>query len=507
MTTLAELAAAILPGSREVDAADGAAAEASAHVAWVRLMRARVPAFDALEPGDLAIMPASALTVVAPSPEDVRGLAAGCAAAGVSGVLLVEADSPSGSDASSGARAIDTLGSALGEVGVPAFHLPSTDPVALERRIIGFLVTQGAELDRQAGLLEGRLEQLALAGGGPIALVGAVATFLGRAVALEGRRGDALAVHAPPEVPSALAAVGRYHARPRQAVALRVSLPTSGESAGSLALLGEQPVTELERVSVARVTGLLALELARDEAVRRASDRARRAEVLPAAGPPWIVLIARQRLPSGEDDTPAARERRDAVRRELRLMAPARRLALRGDLDSLEIRAVLAVDPAGGPEPEGLGIAARMAKFLGRTVALSRPITAAVDRPTAEGEARATLEAAEALPSPPVVARASRLPAYRLLGALHNLAEGERLAAALLEPLLTGRADVRREHLATLRALLDHGGVNEAAAALGVHRNTVAYRVRRIEHLTGWRLADPELRLPLAVALRILERS
>ena len=64
---------------------------------------------------------------------------------------------------------------------------------------------------------------------------------------------------------------------------------------------------------------------------------------------------------------------------------------------------------------------------------------------------------------------------------------------------------VRDEHLATLRAVLDHPGIAEAAAALGVHRNTVAYRVRRIEALTGWRLSDPDLRLPLALALRLVQ--
>jgi PucR family transcriptional regulator, purine catabolism regulatory protein len=64
---------------------------------------------------------------------------------------------------------------------------------------------------------------------------------------------------------------------------------------------------------------------------------------------------------------------------------------------------------------------------------------------------------------------------------------------------------VRAEHLATLRAVLDQPGLAEAAAALGVHRNTVAYRVRRIERLTGWRLSDPELRLPLAIALRVVQ--
>jgi purine catabolism regulator len=486
-------------------------------------MRARVPAFDALEAGDLAIVPAAALAVVAPGRDELRALVDACVAARLSGLLLVEGDEAApgdtaAGDASSpipegasapGADRLEALADALAGTPLPALRIPRADLGALERSVIGFLVTRGAELDRQAAMLEARLERLALEGGGPAALVAAIATFHGRAVALEGRRGDALAVHAPAGAPDAGPAVARYHARPRQAVALRVPLPAAGDSAGrsagSVALLGERPVGELERVTLARIAGLLALELARDEAIRRARDQARRTEALPPGGPPWVVLLARQRIPGADDDSPIERERRDAVRRELRLLAPARRLALRGDADSIEIRAVLAVDPPDGPDSEGLSIANRLAAFLDRTVAVSRPFSSVVDRPAAEAEARSTLEGAEVLASPPRVARAARLPAYRLLGALHNLPDGERLAQALLEPLLAGRADIRREHLATLRALLNHGGVNEAAAALGVHRNTIAYRVRRIEELTGWRLADPEIRLPLAVALRLVQ--
>lgn len=502
MTDLAELVAAMLPGA----VLTGAAAARPGPISWVRVMRARVPAFDALEPGDLAIVTASALAVVAPGAEEVRAFAAACAAARVSGLVLIERD-PERSDASGSAQSPDTLDAlqeALNEVGLPTARIPRADPVALERSVIGFLVTQGAELDRQAGLLEARLERLALDGGGPVALVGAIATFLGRAVALEGRRGDALAVHAPPEVPEAAAAVTRYHARPRQAVALRVPLPMAGGRAGSLALLGDRPVGELERVSVGRIAGILALELSRDQAVRRAIDQARRSEALPPAGPPWVVLLARQRVPGLEDDAAEARERRDTMRHELRLLAPARRLALRGDADSLEIRAVLAVDAAGGNDPEGLSVATHLASFLDRPVAVSRAFPTALDRPAAEAEARATLESAERLADPPRVARAALLPVYRLLVALHNLPDGERVARALLEPLLEGRPDVRRERLETLRALLDHGSVNEAASALGVHRNTVAYRLRRIEEVTGWRLADPDLRLALSIGLRFV---
>ena len=95
-------------------------------------------------------------------------------------------------------------------------------------------------------------------------------------------------------------------------------------------------------MTLPRVAGLLALELAREEAVRGAADRARRAEPMPGAGPPWVMLLARQREPGAEDDAPAARETREGVRRALRLLAPARRLALRGDADSLEIRLVVA---------------------------------------------------------------------------------------------------------------------------------------------------------------------
>jgi purine catabolism regulator len=93
---------------------------------------------------------------------------------------------------------------------------------------------------------------------------------------------------------------------------------------------------------------------------------------------------------------------------------------------------------------------------------------------------------------------------YRMLGALHHIGDAPRLATAILEPLLASRPDVRREHLATLRAYLERGGVGEASAALGIHRNTAAYRLRRIEALTGWDLADPDMRLALGIALRVV---
>ena len=223
---------------------------------------------------------------------------------------------------------------------------------------------------------------------------------------------------------------------------------------------------------------------------------------MPAGGPPWVVVLARQREPGGEDDTPTARDAREAVRRAIRLLAPARRMSLRGDADSLDIRAVAAGDVA-----EAATLAHRIGELLGRPVAISRAFSAPAERPTAEAEARATLEAALVLDRPPRLARADRLAIYRMLGAMHKLPDGRQLALAVLAPVLDARPDVRRERVQTLRAILGHGGVSEAAAALGVHRNTVAYRLRRIEAVTGWQLADPELRLPLAAALEFVQED
>ena len=533
MATFEDLRAAVLPGARWLAAGPDVAPSTatSLDLAWVRVMRAGLRAFDALDPGDLAIMPRAALDLVALDGDGVVALVRTCIETRIGGILLV-AD-PDRPGPILGDPGVDRLVSTAAAAGLPVLDAGSADAIAIERSAIGFLVNHRAELERQATLLEMRLEQVALAGGGPEGLAAAIAAFLGRPIAIEGRRGATLAVHVPPDVPWAAAAVSAYHLR-RRTAATRIALPIPGDpgaSSGALALLGERALSELERVATARIAGLVALELVRDEALGRAVEIARR-EPLPADGPPWVVIVARQ-APAGLDvdavaDTlhgdavrggPAGRLpdrneaerrevvrretlRREALRREVRSLAPARRLSLRGDVQSVELRIVAAIDAS---DADGSAIGARIGRLLGRIVAVSRPFDAIAGRSFAEADARATLEAAEVLANPPSVARSDRLPAYRLLGNLHNLPDGPRQARALLAPLLRGRADVRRERLATLRAVLEQPGLAEAAAALGVHRNTVAYRIRRIEEATGWRLSDPALRLPLALALRLVQ--
>jgi DNA-binding PucR family transcriptional regulator len=55
----------------------------------------------------------------------------------------------------------------------------------------------------------------------------------------------------------------------------------------------------------------------------------------------------------------------------------------------------------------------------------------------------------------------------------------------------------------TLDAYLEHGGaLAQAAAALSIHRNTLLYRLGRVEAITGLDLKDVKQRMNLHLALK-----
>ncbi|MER3418730.1 MAG: hypothetical protein C4343_06495, partial [Chloroflexota bacterium] len=221
MASLEDVRSALFPAARPVGSL--APERLAAPVSWVRVMRARVPAFDALEAGDLAVVPASALRVVAPGPSETTALVAALVRARIAGCCIVGDDVPP-DEPDRSLTPSEALAVAAANAGIPTFRLPDVDPVGLERSVIGLLVNRRAELEHQAARLEAQLERLALAGADLGDLVGVIAGVLGRAVVLEGQRGTVLAAFAPPDRPEAVAAVGAYHAR-RTGVVLRTPLP------------------------------------------------------------------------------------------------------------------------------------------------------------------------------------------------------------------------------------------------------------------------------------------
>jgi sugar diacid utilization regulator len=98
--------------------------------------------------------------------------------------------------------------------------------------------------------------------------------------------------------------------------------------------------------------------------------------------------------------------------------------------------------------------------------------------------------------------------AYRDVAVLDLVGVGSAAAGEFAESVLGALATQgdSRAHLATLRALAQHGyRLKGAAAALAVHPHTLSYRVKQIRARHGLDLGDPDVRLRIDLALRILE--
>jgi DNA-binding PucR family transcriptional regulator len=87
----------------------------------------------------------------------------------------------------------------------------------------------------------------------------------------------------------------------------------------------------------------------------------------------------------------------------------------------------------------------------------------------------------------------------------HSREEARRFVAQQLGDLAAEDTSVARLR-ETLRVFLEeNGSFQSAAARLGVHKNTVAYRVRRAEELLGYRIRERQLELQTALRLAPLD--
>ncbi|MFF4550302.1 PucR family transcriptional regulator [Streptomyces sp. NPDC001435] len=115
---------------------------------------------------------------------------------------------------------------------------------------------------------------------------------------------------------------------------------------------------------------------------------------------------------------------------------------------------------------------------------------------TAWQEAVGAARAALAEPQFGPVAEWARIGPYRLLTSLPAEATRDRAVAPLLTP-------AHQELARTAEVYLDRAGqAGRTAAELGIHRQTLYYRLSRVEQLTGLDLDDGEDRLLLHMALK-----
>ncbi|PSL04012.1 purine catabolism regulator [Haloactinopolyspora alba] len=137
---------------------------------------------------------------------------------------------------------------------------------------------------------------------------------------------------------------------------------------------------------------------------------------------------------------------------------------------------------------------------------VSRIVHDPAELPTAYEQARRAVQVGRQLEGGAALAHFDGLGSFRLLSQIEDSAELRGFAHETLHELAdTGdpeMADLRH----TLKVLLDTNlNVAEAARQLHFHYNTLRYRIGKLERMVGPFTTDPELRLDLALALKVLQ--
>ncbi|WP_079406229.1 PucR family transcriptional regulator [Streptomyces sp. 3211] len=151
---------------------------------------------------------------------------------------------------------------------------------------------------------------------------------------------------------------------------------------------------------------------------------------------------------------------------------------------------------AAGGGAGATAVTAATATARGVTAGVADPVRGLADLPAAWEQAVAAARAAAAQPRFGPVAQWSAIGPYRMLASLAADPVDDPAARTLLTP-------ANRELARTAEVFLDCAGqAGRAAAALGIHRQTLYYRLGRVEQLTGLDLDEGEDRLLLHMALK-----
>ena len=279
-----------------------------------------------------------------------------------------------------------------------------------------------------------------------------------------------------------------------------------GSTVLAVELSKERAAAEVERrLRGDLVEEVLAGGLDEEEAERLARQAERLGHRLPHRA--WVVVLE-------PDDARAEAEMASRGRQD-RLDAALAELVRRRAPGALTVvrsaSAVVLVPGEGAPD---LAAVEKLGELLLAAAApVLRPATASVGignlAASVSELARSHVEARQALRLSRRTGARSRLTSYRSLGAFRLLLEVQSPEALkgfvdeVLGPLLKYAESRETPLLETLEALAAARWVRRAAArSLGIHINSMSYRLERIESLTGLSMDDPETRVAIAIALR-----
>ncbi len=499
-------------------------------VTWATRMRARLPAFESVRGGELALF---ALSQLRRLDETLPHLLTSLHKEGVAVIAIAAASLES--------LEKETL-SLADQLHLPLILLPLTASLEeIEREVITFIVSFRGEIERKATEISHQLMQLSVQGAGLQGICEHLALTRNKWVIVQDADQEVRCQAAPPDsdtqaLPLLLTDENLLHKGLRR---ITVPIQIRHEEVGYLSMIGNDTDFDyLERLILGQVTPILALEFARErersevetrytaEALmdvlqgnyQQADEILTRARLL---GYDLLVpqIVAIFEIAQNEPEYPTSSFQAQwskRIREELQRIWPACWV-------SFEVRRVIALLPTnqsnGADESEiEKTIFTRIDRVQsrlqqGKTGNGDLPtFTAGVGRlakdvqqiPQSYREAQQALEIGRRLFGEGDIHYFTRLGIYRLLFYLYGHEELSDFYQETLGFLLESDRHSNSALIETLESFFHcNGNLSETARTMHLHRNSLLYRLGRIEELLGRSLEDPELRLSLQIALKI----
>ena len=511
---------ALPPGTKLVAGAAGA----EGTVTWATTFRSRPPALEHLEGGELVLLSLAAVRVVDAS----------LSLAHIVSTLRERRVSAVAVDGEIDAAAIEEAE----RTELPLLAVPSgADLHGLERSIIGLLVNKEAELQARTSQLQRQLTQVAMQGKGLSGIAAEFARQTGKSVAFFDARGRLL------EEAGQEAALGKQQRRRLELMARNpvpigqeptaewidaegqslprwaAVIPVNNRGVGVVTLAAEAgDLTELDGLLTARAATVCAVEMVKERAVVEAETKIQGdfvRDVLRGSYANEASILARAAHLEWDVEAQHGVAALDLTAAD---GAPA---ALRSAISRRGVRPLVAAWDRGAafiyPLPQEtsakdwLAVVDQIRTEVAGQLSL-RGVSAGIGRPHAGlkglqrsyAEADQALRAGQRLFGSGQTAAFADLGAYRVLAQLQGTAELRSFQDETLGELIDYDEKSGSQLLPTLDAFFTaNGNLSKTADMLFVHRNTLMYRLKRIEELTGASLDDPETRFDVQLALKM----
>jgi PucR family transcriptional regulator, purine catabolism regulatory protein len=499
-------------------------------VTWATRMRARLPAFERVRGGELALLGLSQLHRL---DETLPHLLTSLHKEGVAAIAI----------ATSSLESVEKEPLSLADqLHVPLILLPLAAPLEeIEREVITFIVSFQGENERKATEISHQLMQLSVQGAGLQGICERLARTCNKWVIVQDADQELRSQASPSDsetqtLPSPLTDENLLRNGLRR---ITVPILIRHESVGYLSLIGKDiDFDYLERLILGQVTPILALEFARErdrnEVESRYSAEAlmdvlqgnyqQTDEILTRARllgfdllVPQLVVIFE--IGQNEPEYPASSFQHQwskRIRDELQRIWPTCWI-------SFEARRVLALLPinesTGTIESEfEKTISTRIDRVQSRlqqgrasnsklptfTTGIGRVAKDVQQISQSYREAQQALEIGRRLFGEGKIHYFAQLGIYRLLFHLYGHQELSDFYQETLGPLTESDSRSNNALIETLECFFNcNGNLSETARTMHLHRNSLLYRLGRIEELLGQSLEDPELRLSLLIALKI----